>query len=47
VALVMAISFMIGGYIGSKLSIYLPEKFMKRAFALLLFFMSIKIFFGK
>jgi uncharacterized protein len=47
VALLMAATFVIGGFIGSKLSVNLPEKFMKKAFGILLFLVSVKIIFGK
>jgi uncharacterized protein len=47
VALIMALSFIIGGYLGSKLSISMPEKVIRKAFGALLFLVSIKMIFGK
>jgi uncharacterized membrane protein YfcA len=47
IALIMSITFIIGGYIGSKLSVNLPEKVIRKAFAVLLLAVSIKMFLGK
>jgi uncharacterized protein len=47
IALIMSVTFIIGGYIGSKLSVNLPEKVMRKAFAILLLAVSIKMFIGK
>jgi uncharacterized protein len=47
VAVIMAITFVIGGYIGSKLSVDMPENFMRKAFAVLLLVVSIKLFLNK
>jgi uncharacterized protein len=47
VALIMAITFVIGGYLGSKLSVNLPEKVIRKAFAVVLLLVSLKMFFNK
>ena len=47
VALLMAVTFIIGGYIGSRLSVSLPEKTVRKLFAIVLFIVSLKTFFGK
>jgi len=47
VALIMSITFVVGGYIGSKLNVSLPDKVMKKALSIILFLVSLKIFFGK
>jgi uncharacterized protein len=47
VALIMSVTFIIGGYIGSKLSVQMPDKFMRKAFAVLLLVVSVKMFLGK
>lgn len=47
IALIMAFSFVIGGYIGSKLSVSLPEKVIRTAFGIVLFVVSMKMIFGK
>lgn len=47
VALLLAATFMIGGFFGSKLSIALPENIIKKIFAVFLIIISIKMFFSK
>ena len=37
-AIIIAISFMIGGYFGSKIALNLPEQLMKKTFAVFLMF---------
>ena len=46
-ALIIAISFMIGGYFGSKIALNLPEQLMKKVFAVFLILMAVKLFFSK
>ena len=47
VALIMALTFVIGGYIGSKISIHIPEKIMKKAFGILMIIAAIKMMISK
>jgi len=47
VALIMAATFVIGGYLGSKLSIHVPAKIMKKAFSVLMILVALKMFFSK
>ena len=42
-----ATTFIIGGYLGSKLSIILPENIIRKVFAIFLVFIAIKMFFSK
>jgi len=47
-ALIIALSFMVGGYFGSKLSIGMNEVMLKRLFGVLMLLMAVKlIFFSK
>jgi uncharacterized protein len=46
-AVIIAISFMIGGYFGSKIALNLPEQMMKRIFALFLILVALKLIFSK
>ena len=47
VAILMALTFVIGGYIGSKVSVHIPEKIMKKAFGILMIIAAIKMMFSK
>ena len=47
VALLLAVTFIIGGYFGSKISIMLPEKIIRKVFAAFLVLVAIKMFFSK
>jgi uncharacterized protein len=47
VALLMALTFVIGGYIGSKVSVHIPEKIMKKAFGVLMIIAAIKMIISK
>lgn len=47
VALLMALTFMVGGYLGSKLSVHIPEKIMKKAFGILMIIAAIKMMISK
>ena len=46
-ALIIAISFMIGGYFGSKIALNLPEQLMKKVFAVFLILIAVKLIFSK
>ena len=46
-AIIIVISFVIGSYFGSKLAVSLPDQLSKRIFAVILFLISIKMFFFK
>jgi uncharacterized protein len=46
-AIIIAITFIIGSYFGSKLAVYLPDQASKRIFAVVLFIISVKMFFFK
>jgi uncharacterized protein len=46
-AIIIAITFIIGSYFGSKLAVSLPDQVSKRIFAVILFLISIKMFFFK
>ena len=47
IALLLATTFIIGGYLGSKLSIMLPENIIRKVFAVFLILVAIKMFFSK
>jgi uncharacterized membrane protein YfcA len=46
-AVIIAISFMVGGYFGSKLALNLPEQLMKKIFAIFLILVALKLIFSK
>jgi hypothetical protein len=46
-AVIIAISFMIGGYFGSKIALSLPEQLMKKIFAVFLILIALKLIFTK
>ncbi len=46
-AIVIAIMFVIGGYLGSKLAISINKEMLKKVFAVALFVVALKMFFGK
>ena len=46
-AMVIALTFIVGGWLGSKLAIAVPEAIMKKSFAVLLLLMGLKILFSK
>ena len=46
-ALIIALSFMIGGYFGSKIALSLPEQMMKKVFAVFLILIAAKLIFSK
>ncbi len=45
VVTIVAASFFIGGYFGSKIALYLPQETVKKIFAILLILISIKMLF--
>ncbi len=47
VAVLMALTFVIGSYVGSKLAMHVPEKFMKKAFGVLMIIAAIKMITSK
>jgi uncharacterized protein len=44
-AVIIALSFMIGGYFGSKIALSLPEQTMKKIFGIFLILVALKLFF--
>jgi|WetSurMetagenome_2_1015567.scaffolds.fasta_scaffold16168_4 uncharacterized protein len=46
-AVIIAITFMIGGYLGSKIALQLPEQLMKKFFAVFLILVALKLIFSK
>ena len=46
-ALIMMGAFVIGAYLGSKISLQIPAKGLKQIFGILLFFVGLKMVFGK
>ncbi|MEI6682455.1 MAG: sulfite exporter TauE/SafE family protein [Bacteroidota bacterium] len=46
-AVIIAVSFMIGGYVGSKIALNLPEHIMKKVFGIFLIIMALKLIFSK
>ena len=42
---IVACSFVVGGYLGSKIALALPQETVKKVFAVLLLLISIKMFF--
>ena len=46
-ALVLALTFMLGAYIGSLYSIHMPDKLLRKIFSILLLVTAIKLFFTK
>ena len=45
--LIIAVSFLIGGYFGSKLAISIDKELLKKIFGVILIIAAIKMFFGK
>lgn len=45
-AVIIAVTFMIGGYLGSKLALNLPENLMKKIFAIFLVLTALRMFFS-
>jgi len=46
-AVIISVSFMIGGYFGSKIALNLPEQLMKKVFAVFLILVALKLIFTK
>ena len=46
-AVIIALSFMIGGYFGSKIALNLPEQTMKKIFGFFLILIALKLIFSK
>jgi hypothetical protein len=46
-AIILALMFFIGAYIGSTISVHIPEKVLKKIFGALLFFVAIKMIISK
>jgi len=46
-ALIIAGAFLIGGYIGSKFALSIPEVTLKKIFAVVLFLIALRMFLGK
>lgn len=46
-ALIMAITFVIGSYLSSKVAVQLPEAIIKKIFAVFLLFYALKLFLSK
>jgi uncharacterized membrane protein YfcA len=46
-ALIIAVSFLIGGFFGSKLAITIDKELLKKIFGVILIIAAIKMFFGK
>ena len=46
-AIIIAFTFLIGGYFGSKIALNLPEQLMKKIFAVFLILTALKLFFSK
>ena len=47
VACIMAITFLIGSFIGSKTAIAIDQSLLKRVFGVIIFLLSLKMIFGK
>lgn len=47
VILIIALSFVVGSYLGSKVSLGLSEKLVKKLFGVFIFLFSLRIIFGK
>ncbi len=46
-AMIVALFFVVGGYIGSKIAIKIPQDLVKKVFSVFLIFVAIKLFFSK
>jgi uncharacterized membrane protein YfcA len=46
-AAILITTFLLGSYLGSKLAIQLPAKDLRKGFGIFMFFVSLKIIFGK
>jgi uncharacterized protein len=46
-ALVLSLTFVIGAYLGSTISINIPDRLLRKFFGLLMFFIALKMIFSK
>jgi len=46
-AIIIAIAFFVGGYLGSKVALQIPEAILRKIFAGILFLIALKMFLGK
>jgi hypothetical protein len=46
VALIMALTFFIGGYFGAKYATQIPQEILKKGFAVMLIFIALKMLFS-
>jgi uncharacterized protein len=46
-AIIIAITFIVGSYFGSKLAVHLPDQISRKIFAVIMFLIAIKMFFTK
>jgi len=46
-ALVLSLTFVVGAYLGSQLSVNIPDKLLRRIFGVLLIIMALKMIFSK
>ncbi|MDA3954064.1 MAG: sulfite exporter TauE/SafE family protein [Bacteroidales bacterium] len=46
-AAILMVAFVLGSYLGSEISVHLPEKVLKKAFGLFLLLISLKMIFSK
>lgn len=46
-ALILSLTFMVGAYFGSKLTMHLPDKLLKRIFGIVLLYISVRLIFTK
>lgn len=46
-ALIIALSFVVGGFVGSKFAVSIPQNILKKSFAVILLIAAIKMFFSK
>ncbi|PLX11270.1 MAG: permease [Marinilabiliales bacterium] len=46
-AAILIVAFVLGSYIGSEISVHLPDKILKKVFAIFLLLISIKMLFNK
>lgn len=47
IAALICVGFILGGWIGAKIAVNLPQDILKKVFAISLFFISLKMFFSK
>jgi len=46
-AAIMACTFIVGGFLGSKLALYLPETILRKIFGVVIIFIALKLIFSK